>query len=175
MQTADIVILVALLLPALVGAVYGFLNILFSILAWGLALGISAKFSRYFTPLLEGYVDAELIRDILAFIGLFIISLLILTAVGYFIVKLLGRTGLTAADRILGFLFGIALGGAITAVVVFLAGFTALPREPWWQTSILLAPFERIAVSVQPYLPDNVATYHSYALTESEPESGSGN
>ncbi|MBI2993342.1 MAG: CvpA family protein [Gammaproteobacteria bacterium] len=174
MHTADIVILVALLLPAVVGAVYGFLNILFSIVAWGLALGICAKFSHTFAPLLEGYVEAELIRDVLAFIGLFVVSLLILTAVGYLIVKLLGRTGLTAADRILGFLFGIGLGGAITAVIVFLAGFTALPREPWWQASILLEPFERIAVSVQPYLPDNVVGYHSYALTEPELEPGRG-
>ena len=174
MHTADIAILVALLLPALVGAVYGFLNILFSIIAWGLALGISAKFSPSFAPLLEAYVQAELIREVLAFIGLFVVSLLILTAVGYFIVKLLGRTGLTAADRILGFLFGVALGGAITAVIVFLAGFTALPREAWWQSSILLLPFERIAVSVEPYLPDNVARYHSYALTEPEPEPESG-
>lgn len=172
MQTADIVILVALALPALIGAVYGFLNILFSIVAWTLALGISAKFSGLFAPLLEGYVEAALIREVLAFVGLFVVSLMILTAVGYFIVKLLGRSGLTAADRILGFFFGIALGGAVIAVVVFLAGFTRLPREPWWRASILIEPFERIAVSVQPFLPDNVAKYHSYALTPPEPGPG---
>ena len=172
MQTADIVILVALALPALVGAVYGFLNILFSIIAWALALAISAKFSGLFAPLLEGYVEAPLIRDILAFVGLFVVSLMILTAVGYLVVKLIGRTGLTAADRFLGLLFGIALGGAIIAVIVFLAGFTRLPREPWWRNSILMEPFQRIGVSIEALLPDNVSKYHSYALTLPEPGAG---
>ncbi|MGH8245197.1 MAG: CvpA family protein [Gammaproteobacteria bacterium] len=166
MQTVDIVILAALLLPALIGAVYGFLNILFSIAAWVLALGISMKFGSYFSPLLQDYVDTAVVRDMLAFTGLFVISLLVLSAIGYFIVKLLGRTGLTAADRLLGLLFGLALGGSITAVVVFLAGFTKLPAEPWWQSSILVEPFERVAVWANQFLPDNVAGYHSYAIME---------
>lgn len=173
MQTLDIVILVALALPALVGAIYGFLNILFSIVAWVLALGISVKFAPYFAPLLENHIETPVIRDMLAFAGLFLSSLLILTAIGYFVVKLLGRTGLTAADRILGFLFGLALGASITAVVVFLAGFTKLPVEPWWQGSMLVEPFERIAVWADRFLPDNVVEYHSYAVSESpEPVRG---
>jgi membrane protein required for colicin V production len=91
-----------------------------------------------------------------------VISLILLSIAGYFIVKLLGRTGLTAADRIFGFLFGIALGGAIIAVLVFLAGFTAVPREPWWESSVLVQPFERMGVWARGFLPENVAQYHSY-------------
>lgn len=166
MHTVDVIILVVLLLPALIGAVYGFLNILFSIAAWILALGISMKFGSVFSPLLQDYVDTAIIRDMLAFTGLFVVSLLVLSAIGYFVVKLLGRTGLTAADRLLGLLFGLALGGSITAVVVFLAGFTKLPAEPWWQASTLVEPFERIAVWANQFLPDNVAEYHSYTITE---------
>lgn len=172
MQVADIIILVVLLLPALVGALYGFLNIVFSIVAWTLALGISIKFGGLFSPLLEGYVETALIRDVLAFMGLFIVSLMILTGIAYFIVKLLGRTGLTAADRILGFFFGIGLGGAIISVVVFLAGFTALPRESWWQSSVLVQPFEAISLWAQRFLPDNVVKYHSFALADPEPDPG---
>lgn len=162
MQTIDIVILVALLLPAVVGAIYGFLNIVFSLIAWALALGVSLKFSAHFTPLLAGYVESPLLREVLAFIGLFIIMLILLSIGGFLIVKLLGRTGLTAADRIFGFFFGITLGGAIIGVVVFLAGFTAVPKEPWWQASILVDPFERVAVWAQQFLPESVAEHHKY-------------
>jgi membrane protein required for colicin V production len=162
MQTVDIVILASLLLPAIVGAVYGFLNIVFSLAAWGVALGVALKFSARFSPLLSGYVESPLLRDVLAFICVFVISLILLSIAGYFIVKLLGRTGLTAADRIFGFLFGIALGGAIIAVLVFLAGFTAVPREPWWESSVLVQPFERMGVWARGFLPENVAQYHSY-------------
>lgn len=162
MSAIDIVILAVLILPAVVGVIYGFLNILFSIIAWVLALAISLKFGEAFSPLLENYIDTPLVRDILAFIVLFIVSLMIFTALGYFIVKLLGRSGLTAMDRILGFLFGAALGCAIVVVAVFLAGFTSLPESDWWRESMIIEPFQRIALWAGQFLPDNVTEYHRY-------------
>lgn len=169
MQTADIIILVVLALPALAGIVYGFLNIVFSMLAWALALGISAKFTPYFSPLLETAIETPILRIILAFVGLFIISLVILTAIGFLIVKLLGRTGLTATDRILGLFFGMGLGAVMVVVVVFLAGFTAVPEENWWDRSLLLQPFERVSVWAHRFLPDAIAEYHSYEASGPDP------
>ena len=168
MQTTDIIILVLLALPGLIGILYGFLNIVFSIVAWLLALGVSIKFSIFFSPLLATYIDTPIFRNILAFIGLFIVSLMIFSTLGYFIVKLLGRTGLTAADRILGFFFGMGLGGFIIAVVVFLAGFTSLPKEPWWQEAVLLEPFEQVALWGQKFLPENVSKDHGYHVDVTE-------
>ena len=174
MQTADVLLLIALLLPAVVGVIYGFLNIAFSIIAWVLAIGVSAKFSSNFSPLLENVVSTPILRDVLAFVGLFIISLVIFTALGYFIVKLLGRTGLTAADRILGFFFGFGLGSAIVTILVFLAGFTALPAEPWWRSSLLIDPFQKICIWSQRFFPESVVKYHSYELPPPPPVTESG-
>jgi len=169
-EGADIGILVVLLLPALTGLIYGFLNIVFSIAAWVLALGISIKFGAYFSPLLTDYIDSILFRDIIAFAGIFMISLMLFTALGYFIVKLLGRAGLTAADRILGFFFGVGLGGVIITVIIFLAGFTAFTEKPWWRNSILIEPFQHICIWGQRFLPKNVVTYHRYGPRTPEPE-----
>lgn len=163
MEMIDIVILITILIPALVGVIYGFLNIILSIVAWVIALGISVKFSGFFAPMLAAYVETEVLRSALAFIGLFMLSLMILSGLGYFMVKLLGRTGLTGADRILGLLFGTALGSSIVAVMVFLAGFTDLSRETWWQQSLLVRPFEATAVWGRQYIPDNIAKYHQYS------------
>lgn len=168
MQTSDIVILAVLILPAVVGAFYGFLNILFSLIAWILALLIAMKFYGDISPLLQNYVGVALLRDLLGFVALFAVSLTLLTTLGYFFVKLLGRSGLTAADRILGFVFGTCLGGVIVAVAIFLAGFTRLPDSPWWQQSALIQPFERIAVWARRFLPANVVEGHSYD-TEQQP------
>jgi membrane protein required for colicin V production len=170
MQVLDIVILLGLALPALVGAAYGFLNILFSITAWVLALGIAIQAGPLLAPLLERWVDTPLLRDGLAFAAAFIVCLLLFSALGYLVVKLLGRTGLTAADRMLGFFFGLGLGGAIIAVLVFLAGFTALPQEPWWRSSLLAAPFENIALASHRYLPENMTNYHGYRRPASPPK-----
>ncbi len=164
MTTVDIVIIVLIFLPALIGVFYGFLNIVFSLLSWALAFGISLKLLPYFTPLLAAHVETEVLRTALAFIGLFIVSLLILSAISFFIVKLLGRAGLTAADRILGLFFGMGLGGLIVAVVVFLSGFTLLPQEQWWRESKLVDPFERIGIWCYRFLPDSIVKYHSYDI-----------
>ena len=166
MSTADIVILGLIILPAIVGVFYGFLNIVFSLLSWAIAMGLSIKLLPYFSPLLETHVDTPILRHVLAFIGLFIVSLMLLSGISYLIVKLLGRTGLTAADRILGLFFGIGLGGLIVAVVIFLAGFTAFPQEPWWQQSKLVEPFEHISVWASQFLPDSFKEYHSYSIAD---------
>ncbi|MEJ2762232.1 MAG: CvpA family protein [Gammaproteobacteria bacterium] len=162
----DIVISVVLLLPAVVGAIYGFMNILFSLIAWLCALGIAMKFSNAAASLLTPYVSTLLLRDVLAFVALFIVSLAVFTALGYLIVKLVGRSGLTAADRVLGFIFGLGLGAALVAVAVFLAGFTKASNSAWWQQSIMVQPFERAAIWARRFLPDNVVEYHRYSSIE---------
>lgn len=162
----DIIVLVTLIIPGLIGALYGFLNIIFSIIAWVVAFGISFKFGALVTPLLASYIETPLIRNILGFSGLFLISLMIFSLLGYFIVKLLGRAGLTAMDRVLGFFLGIGLGGFIIAVIVFMAGFTSFPEEGWWKDSITIKPFQHIAVWSHRFLPANIAEYHGYGTTE---------
>ncbi len=162
MQTVDVVILVVVLLPALVGVIFGFLNIVFSLCAWVLAFIVAVKFSTEFTPLLESSIDAPVLRLLLAFIGLFIVSLMILTCIGALIVKLLNRTKLTAADRLLGLFFGMGLGGLIVQLVIFLSGFTSLPQEIWWTQSKIIQPFEAVSVWSRRYLPERIAKYHDY-------------
>jgi len=164
MPTIDIVILIVIAIPAIVGAFYGFLNIIFSLLAWSLALGAAVKLVPYFTPMLENYVETPILRVVLAFAGLFVVGLMILSGLSFFIVKLLGRTGLTATDRILGLFFGMGLGCLIITVVVFLAGFTTYPGENSWQESKLVVPFQQISIWAQDFLPDNIAEYHNYKM-----------
>jgi membrane protein required for colicin V production len=166
MQTVDIGILVLLALPAIIGVLYGFLNIVFSIVAWTLASVVAVKFSGYFMPMLANLTETVLLQKILAFTGIFIISLMILTAIGFLIMKLLGRTGLTGVDRILGLFFGFALGGVIVAVIVFLAGFTALPKEQWWQDSVMIEPFQLISDWGHQFLPEDIAKHHGYGIEE---------
>ncbi len=162
MQLIDIILLVIIAIPALAGVFYGFLNILFSLMAWAVASGVAVKFTSSFAPMLAPYIETTSIRTALAFIALFIVSLMIFSTLGYFIVKLLGRSGLTATDRMLGFLFGIGLGGAIVTLAVFFAGFTAFPQEPWWQDSRLIRPFQTVCVWGQQYLPESMAEHHGY-------------
>ena len=162
MELIDFVILAAILVPALAGVFYGFLNVVLSIVAWALALAIAAKFGGIFSGMLASYIETDIVRDAIGFAGAFLASLLVFTALGYFMLKLVGRTGLTAADRLLGLAFGVGLGGAVVAVAVFLAGFTEMGGTPWWQRSLLVRPFEGVAVWGRRFLPENIVKYHHY-------------
>ena len=167
MEGVDIGILIVLFLPAIMGLLYGLLNVLFSVAAWIMAIVTATKLSGYFSPLLADYLEPVL-RNVIAFAGVFIISLVIFTALGYFIVKLLGRTGLTAADRFLGFFFGIGLGGAMIIILVFLAGFTAISKHEWWHEAVLIEPFQRVCVWGQRFLSEDIAVYHRYEPAPAE-------
>ena len=61
-------------------------------------------------------------------------------------------------------LLGLGLGGAIVTVIVFLAGFTALPQQALWQESRLIGPFQQISGWGAQFLPDSFRPYHAYDL-----------
>ncbi len=162
MTPLDIIIVFLIFISAVFGIFYGFLNIFFSFLSWGIAVFLSIKLMPYVSPFFEGYINTPMLRDILSFAVLFFLSLFILTGVGYLIVKLLKREGLSAVDRVLGMLLGLGLGGLTVALTVFLAGFTAFPKEPFWTQSSLVEPFEEISVQSAQYLPASLKEYHGY-------------
>lgn len=162
MHTIDIIILITILLPAMIGAFFGFVNIIFSILVWVLSLLISIKFSAVLVPLFESSVDIPVLRTVLAFVGLFIISFMLLTVISYLIIKLFDKTNLTNIDRIFGLFCGIGYGIIIVQSVVFLAGFTTLSQQSWWQRSITIKPFEKLAYLSARYFPEDMMKYHEY-------------
>jgi len=73
--------------------------------------------------------------------------------------RLVTRAGLTGPDRALGVLFGFARGVLLVALMVFLLGFTAVVREPWWRQSLLLPQFQDVAIAVGHYLPPSTGRY----------------
>jgi membrane protein required for colicin V production len=56
-------------------------------------------------------------------------------------------------DRILGLVFGVARGIIVVVVFALIAGVTALPKQNWWQNSILGEPLAQAALALKPYLP----------------------
>ena len=62
----------------------------------------------------------------------------------------------------LGVLFGVARGVVIVAILVLLAGLTALPRDPWWGGSSLLPQFQQIALWIRGFLPPDIAAQIRY-------------
>ncbi|MGA0587252.1 CvpA family protein [Dyella sp. KRB-257] len=119
--------------------------------AWAFGPGVAAYFDHSIrTPQLRlatGY-------------GICVVAVLIVGALVHAIFRrLVAGAGLSGPDRGLGMLFGFARGVLLVALMVFLLGFTAVTREPWWRQSLLLPQFQSVAIAVGHHLPASTARY----------------
>jgi membrane protein required for colicin V production len=93
------------------------------------------------------------LRILIAFVGIFIASLVITTLAGLILSKILSAVGLGGLDRMLGGLFGILRGAVVVVAAALLAGLTPLPESPDWKSSFSAPFLERISILLKPWLP----------------------
>ncbi len=162
MTPLDFVIIAVVLISALIGLFRGFVKEVLSLINWLAALLVAWFFAPTTAVMLEQWIASPTLRLVLAFAGLFLVTLLTATILSHFLHRLVVRGGLKGTDRSLGVLFGIARGVVILTVAVLLAGTTTIPQETWWQGSLLIGYLEGVATTVVAYLPPDIAGYFSY-------------
>ncbi len=138
MLGVDYAILGILVISTFISLLRGFVREALSLAGWILAFWVSLTFATGLARLLTNTFEDPTFRLIVAFVGLFVLSLIVSGMVNFFAVKLVYRTGLTKMDRFLGLLFGFGRGVVIVSILVLLAGLTTLPREPWWDESFFM-------------------------------------
>ncbi|MGB5299718.1 MAG: CvpA family protein [Thiogranum sp.] len=153
----DYILLGVIVISALLSLWRGFVTEAISLLSWIVGLWVAVVFFQDLAHLMKDWIDTPSIRDVSAFAILFVGTVLVGGLVNYLAGQLVAKTGLTATDRVLGMLFGIARGIVIVAVLVLLAGLTALPQDPWWQEALLLEHFQDMALWLRSFLPANIA------------------
>ena len=153
----DYILLLVIAISTLLSLWRGFVTEAISLLGWIVALWIAVVFFKDLAPLLQDWIDTPAIRDVTAFALLFVGTVLVAALVNFLAGQLVAKSGLTATDRALGMLFGIARGVVIVAVMVLLAGLTTLPQDPWWREALLLGHFQDMALWLRSFLPANIA------------------
>lgn len=137
MNWLDGVLIAIIAISALISLVRGFVKEVLSLVVWVAAFWISVRYTEALAAYGEAYIGSPTIRLVVAFAVLFVSTLLVGALLNYLASVLVGRTGLTGTDRSLGVVFGGLRGVFIVALLVLLAGLTAVPRETWWQRSLL--------------------------------------
>ncbi len=134
MATADIVILIIVLVSALIGLARGLLKELLSLASWFAAFILALYFAPAVADILQGSLTDESVRLVIGFASVFAATLVAGGIVQWLIRKLVETTGLSGTDRFLGFLFGSARG-----VLVCIIGLIALrpfaEDSTWWGAS----------------------------------------
>lgn len=150
------------LVSAVIGLFRGFIKEAFALLTWVVAIGVGLHYSRDFAVLLQNAINYPSARIATAFILLFFMTLVLGGLISFILNHLIEATGLTGTDRLLGMLFGIARGAVLVSVMVLLAGVTPLPEDPWWKQSLLIPPFQALAVWLKSHIPSDLMGYIHY-------------
>ena len=159
MTVVDIIIIFVIFLSALFSLMRGFVKEAVSLGTWILAIWVAATFAPRLATVYAGVIESEPVQLAAAFATLFLLTLLMGALVNYMVRQFVKKTGLSGADRTLGVVFGFLRGILIVVVFVVVGGMTPLPEQPWWQSSILLERFEKIALELQEYLPETLISY----------------
>jgi len=164
MNSIDIFILAILLISTGISFLRGFVREILSLVAWIGAVWIAISFTPNASVLLASQIMNEAVRVLVAFIGLFLATLIVLSLINHLVGQLVKKTGFSGTDRMIGVVFGLARGGVIISVIVLVVGVTTLPQEKFWQESVFLEHFSPLASWLQGNFPKDIAT--QFALDE---------
>jgi membrane protein required for colicin V production len=124
----DAVAIGLVVLSALFAYFRGFVREVMSIVAWGLAMVVTLAFFTYNRDLIAQYVNFPFAPEALAGGGVFILCLILFTALSIPLWALIGYTGLRSFDRALGVLFGF-FRGWLFILVLWAAFAYVIPKE----------------------------------------------
>lgn len=142
MNWADWVIILVLLISSVISLKRGFIKEALSLAVWVVAFIIATMFSPQLIPHFEAYASTPSAQQMAAFSTLFIVSLLLGSALSYLLTSLIKVAGLSNADRVFGVLFGLARGLLIILVIVLYVPIVLpIDQDPWWMESMLIPHF----------------------------------
>jgi len=132
MNPLDLAVIAIIVLSAVFAFARGFVREALSIVAWvGAAAatfyGFGAAFER-----IDPLVKNPLLSQLIAVFGLFVGSLVVLTIVTSFIARTVRASTLSAIDRTLGFVFGLARGAFIVCLAYLALDFVPPADRPAW-------------------------------------------
>ncbi len=155
MTSIDYAAIGIMLLSLLLGLWRGLTYELLSLLGWPLAFLMSWQLAGKVEALLPvGEANA---RMALAYILVFIATLLLWAMLVWLFTQLIKAAGLGGMDSLLGGLFGLLRGVIVIVVLVLLAGMTNIPKQAFWRHAKFSRTAEQAALLAKPLLPDNVA------------------
>ena len=139
----DLIIVAIVAISGLISLVRGFVKEAMSLIIWIAAFVVSMTFSDRVAILLQNLIELASMRQLVAWGGLFVGTLLLGAIIKYMFAKIIDSTGLAGTDRTLGFVFGIFRGLLIVlAIVIILPKAVPVDQDVWWQQSALIPIFE---------------------------------
>jgi membrane protein required for colicin V production len=135
----DIIILGIILISCLFGILRGLVKEALSLAFWIGAAILASLLSETLAPRLAGVIDTPALRQITAFVLIYIFTVFAGGLISNMLSKLMSKAGLGGVDRALGALFGIIRGVVIVTVIVALTARLEMTREIYGES--ILTPY----------------------------------
>lgn len=170
MNFLDLIVLGVIGLSTLLAFSRGFIKELLSILGWiGAVIATVALFAPV-RVMVRQYIPNELLADITAGIGIFVVTLVLCGMLNHWISAQVRGNGLGALDRSLGLVFGLARGSVVVCAAYILMAW-ALPnateRPDMVNEARFLPVVERGAAFLLKLLPDDILKTGEDAINQS--------
>jgi len=162
MGTPDLIITGIILISVLIGIVRGFIKEFISLVTWIVAIVLAAMFT---TPLGQymTFTEKPFLRSLCAFLLIFVSVVFLGAIINYVVGTFVRKTPFSAADRVLGSLFGVLRGVVFITILVLIGGLTTLPQAPWWQASYFIPRAQVVAMWLQEQLPEQHAKVFNFS------------
>lgn len=145
MNVTDYLVIVAVVISAVIGAMRGFLREAVALVTWIVALFFAWHFSDLIEPHLGGLLAGSYVKPWAARAIIVILILLLGAAVGALLSHFVRLSMFSGMDRFLGLVFGLFRGVVLLGVFVILAQLLRLDGDKWWRQSLLIPYGESVA------------------------------
>lgn len=169
MNLADYLVIAAVVISAIVGAMRGFLREAIALASLIVAIFLAWHFSGLIEPHLGGLLAKPPVSTWAARTIVFLIVLLIGMAVGALLGYFVRLSLFSATDRFLGLVFGLLRGFVLLGVFVILGQLLRLEGESWWKHSRLMPYGESIANGLRAIVGEQMAEHSNRVSASSQP------
>ncbi len=168
----DVIVLAVLFLSTLLAFIRGVVRELISVAAWVVGFVAAVTYADAVAQTLSGLPVTPVAQHVIAFALVLVVVLIAGAFVAWTLRSAVHAIGLGFVDRFLGGLFGLARGVLAVMAFVLIAGLTTMPKQDWWQNSLLGAPLAGAALALRPYLPTEWAQRLDYSAPGKPPRAG---
>ena len=154
MNALDWVVVAVIGASILLGLLRGFMREMISLAGWIAGIWLAFRFAVAISASVPLAQEWPLTKTAVIALLIVVGCVFIAALAGWLVRELVKAAKLSAADRTLGGLFGLARGLLIIGLAVFLVRDTALYREPMWRESLVLPRIEAALAFALRQLPD---------------------